>query len=831
LSVKSGRRLGVAGLLSAALFACAWLFAGGAATTASAQGGACPNAEIRSQQNAEQLPDCRAYEQASPIDKNSGHVGVGGAGTAKGALTSPDGNRVFYKSAAAFPGSLAADLTNVYVGAREGDGWETYPITAPYTFGTTTDTSIVYGASTDLTKHFVQTTDALTPDAVQGNRNAYLYDISAGSYEFIASFSDSLGKTFSFHGGSEDGSRIIFRAQGDPLDTTPPPPGNQGLYELSNGELKLASVLPDGSGSVGSVAAAGGSFGGSQRIAHHTVSSDGSRVYWGESGAAPTPIYLREGGETVLVTERESNGTTGAATFGHATPDGDYAFIFSDDRLTDDASPGVNEEQLVTVGGGATGGTFTLSLFVSGSGTDTTAPIAWDASAAAVQSALEALSNADAGDVSVTGAAGGPWTVEFTGALGGTGMSTLGQDASGLTPSGTVTVTTPVQGVAPMDLYRYDAEADELTSLTPTAAATGGGVEGVLGVSEDGSYVYFQATGDLAPGATEGEHNIYAWHDGEIRLVATSAAGLERAFGGVGQSEDPFGPRDNWRVSPDGGHLGLTIAGALTGPNPQPAQTFRQAYLYSYEDDTLDCASCPPGGAEPTGYVQMGMPIGGSSDMQESEGLARAVLDDGSLFFASPDSLVGGDSNGKRDVYQYRAGEVHLISTGQSPDDSFLGDVTADGSSVFVLTTSQLVGQDQDALYDYYSARVDGGLASQNPPPEDPPCQGDECQGESTAPPADTDPNTDKSGSGNPAAIDRERCQKLERKATNTKKRSKKLAKKAKKLKKKARKANGKKKSKRLKKKARKKTKKSRKQAQKSRKFVLRAVKCRGGSQ
>ncbi|MHC4716955.1 MAG: hypothetical protein ACYS5V_08300, partial [Planctomycetota bacterium] len=50
----------------------------------------------------------------------------------------------------------------------------------------------------------------------------------------------------------------------------------------------------------------------------------------------------------------------------------------------------------------------------------TTDPLAIDASAADVQAALEALSTIGAGNVQVTGPAGGPWTVEFVGAMAGT---------------------------------------------------------------------------------------------------------------------------------------------------------------------------------------------------------------------------------------------------------------------------------------------------------------------------------------------------------------------------------------------------------------------------
>ena len=68
----------------------------------------------------------------------------------------------------------------------------------------------------------------------------------------------------------------------------------------------------------------------------------------------------------------------------------------------------------------ATGGHFTLSL-----GAETTVNIAYNAAAVDVQAALEALVAVGAGNVAVTGAAGGPWTVEFKGALAGQPVATI----------------------------------------------------------------------------------------------------------------------------------------------------------------------------------------------------------------------------------------------------------------------------------------------------------------------------------------------------------------------------------------------------------------------
>jgi len=77
-----------------------------------------------------------------------------------------------------------------------------------------------------------------------------------------------------------------------------------------------------------------------------------------------------------------------------------------------------NAKQTVTVT--ATGGHFSLSL-----GAETTVNLAYNAAAADVQAALEALVAVGAGNVAVTGDAGGPWTVECKGALAGQPVATM----------------------------------------------------------------------------------------------------------------------------------------------------------------------------------------------------------------------------------------------------------------------------------------------------------------------------------------------------------------------------------------------------------------------
>ncbi|HEX2262734.1 MAG TPA: hypothetical protein VHH52_03095 [Pseudonocardiaceae bacterium] len=110
--------------------------------------------------------------------------------------------------------------------------------------------------------------------------------------------------------------------------------------------------------------------------------------------------------------------------------------------------PGVDEVQTVTVTGSPTGGTFTITY-----DGQTTAGIAYNANAAAVQTAIDNLSNVDPGDVVVTGT--GPYTLTWDSALGN--VSQVTASGAGLTGGSSpgVTVGTTTGGSALTDIgYR-----------------------------------------------------------------------------------------------------------------------------------------------------------------------------------------------------------------------------------------------------------------------------------------------------------------------------------------------------------------------------------------
>lgn len=93
---------------------------------------------------------------------------------------------------------------------------------------------------------------------------------------------------------------------------------------------------------------------------------------------------------------------------------------------------GTNEVQTITQG--ATGGTFNLKVIVDGE-VETTAPIAWNAAASAVESAIEALSIVPSGEATGGGGAlnSAPVTITFSGTLGSRDVAILAVDSAGLT--------------------------------------------------------------------------------------------------------------------------------------------------------------------------------------------------------------------------------------------------------------------------------------------------------------------------------------------------------------------------------------------------------------
>jgi hypothetical protein len=284
-------------------------------------------------------------------------------------------------------------------------------------------------------------------------------------------------------------------------------------------------------------------------------------------------------------------------------------------------------------------------------------------------------------------------------------------------------------------LYSYDLETENTVDLAP-----GGGVQSVMGASDDGSRVYFVSNADLTGGeeneggevAQKGQPNVYLGSGGATTFIATLSPQDNELHppeveGGEPQVSDKFG---DWqrsfflrtaRVSPNGRYLAFESLRPLTGYDNTRTVTedlTYQVFLYdAASPHALVCASCKPDGSQPSGDPILPTPA--NAIYQQ-----RYLDDAGQLFFTSPDALAPQDTNGHMDVYEYENGSASLISSGTSDQGSYFADATPSGSDVFFTTHQALLPQDTDEITDLYDARVNGGFPYR--PPATP------CLGEAT---------------------------------------------------------------------------------------------------
>jgi hypothetical protein len=234
--------------------------------------------------------------------------------------------------------------------------------------------------------------------------------------------------------------------------------------------------------------------------------------------------------------------------------------------------------------------------------------------------------------------------------------------------------------------------ACETTVLAPEVQG------GVIGASEDESYVYFVSEAKLAADAEEHKYNLYVDHysgtSWETQLITTLPEEDEHDW-------SSFLSHLTARVSPNGRWLAFMSRKSLTGYDNRDAVSGvpdEEVYLYNAEDQRLVCASCDPTGARPLGseygeegaYYQHGILGGGNGVWEPTTWLAaniqgwdayageaypvgaedlyqsRYLSNEGRLFFNSGDSLVPQDVNGTWDVYEYEPESVGSCSPASS---------------------------------------------------------------------------------------------------------------------------------------------------------------------
>jgi hypothetical protein len=185
-------------------------------------------------------------------------------------------------------------------------------------------------------------------------------------------------------------------------------------------------------------------------------------------------------------------------------------------RITDTA----DDVQTMTISGTPTGGTYTITLEFPSGNSQTTTALAYNANAATIQAALQALSNIGSGNVAVTGT--GPYVATFGGNLADKPvplMTTTGSFTGGSSPAATFVHTTTGRTAGTYKAYATGASDGSETAvcILPYAVATDGAGMITLGTA--------------ATGGEYGERELYvdAYFSGWFKtseLVGLDAAGL-----------------------------------------------------------------------------------------------------------------------------------------------------------------------------------------------------------------------------------------------------------------------------------------------------------------
>lgn len=324
------------------------------AWSATASAAECPNEARREEQDATYLPECRAYEMVSPLDKNGSDIAPG----EHKVVSSESGERASFAALAGFgEGNEGAEDygDSSYVAARlPATGWHTRAVSP--------DTShnawqIAYGSSltafsSSMDKVLYSAYDLAKPtDDVPNGMNLYEESTETGALETItapvevdtSSFSFIFGFAESYRAASTDLGVVTFKSF---ADLRPGLPEGSKLYEWNHGKLEIAGVLPDGTfpagGSAG-VVPYGYSNGGT--APQHAVSRDGTRLLFTAPAdeSKPTQLYLRRNSTTTAwVSESETstpNPEPKGVEYVDMTPDGTKVLFVSRDPLTD-ADPG-----------------------------------------------------------------------------------------------------------------------------------------------------------------------------------------------------------------------------------------------------------------------------------------------------------------------------------------------------------------------------------------------------------------------------------------------------------------------------------------------------------
>ena len=663
----------------------------------------CPNQDNRYGAGAN-LPDCRAYELVSPLDKNNGDIDspFDGSTSQLAALASrtqstPSGEKLAYGSYRAFADAGTVPWVSQYIAQRvAGEGWQTHSLNqpggAPFLSGLAATVSQYQFLSEDLCHGWMRSFfDSPGFEQVPGIRNVYRRDdrlCGAEGFQRLAPGVPPLAVGAQDNpeilGASADGSHMIFA-----LEAKLVPEGTENrmnLYESSapGAPPRLVCILPNGE-PWGSDCTAGGW---SDEIfeGHLTgaISEDGERIFWTDAaGRVEGKVYVRIGGtETLPVSQAgEEEAGTSKSLFWGAASDGSRAVY-----TTGDSSIGEGH------------------LFAFHVDAEATEPIA-------------------GGVYGVVGIGEDARRMYFVSqeALPGSGQNSEGDEAIAGQPN----------------LYLYDADEEggaftfigrvssEDVAVSSSSLIAQGTRFHLAHVSPDGLHVVFASKASLTgydnKNLTNGSLNPLAYvYDAQSDELHCASC-------------NPSGARGRREIAQD---ARVGSEGVLPISAAEPA--LQPARLLSEDGSRL--------------FFESAVAL----DPRDSNGKVD-------LYQWEEEGTGGCDATDPR-FAPSADGCVELISTGTSDFDVQFAEASVDGDNIFFYTKSSLVPSDY-GLRDIYDARVGGGFPL---PPEAPECVGDACQGIPPAPNDPTPASAGFRGAGDPAPrkAQRRRCRTRVRKGT-----------------------------------------------------------------
>lgn len=597
--------------------AVAAVVAGAAGAAPALAADACANADIRAVQHAS-LPDCRAYEMVSPVDKAGFSVTTDdGSSYVEGnhprGLTVLQGGDGFAYSAggAVNDPQSQAGLGIPYRSLRSPDGWTSKPINGP--IGPPAPMLLAMGSnpaiSTDGSRSLLASPAALTDGAwpctatefMCSNSNLYVQDNETFDRKLIVGWAlDGEKPTDSSYVAetSDDLGTVTFTS----LDRFVPG-AVQGVYNLyewqddgtARGQLRLVGIDEHGDPLPGGSVPGQGAHA-ATNVVSRTLSGDGRRIIFSSAGQ----VYLREDGESTVRVSRSQRTTPdpdGPQEAKYWTAEDAHAssvFIGSGEKLTDDSTAEAGKANLYRYD------------VDSGRLTDLTAGVG------------------PAGLLGVMGSSEDGRTVYF----GATGQLVPGKGVEGDanlyrwhddgTPDGAITFVATVGSVADTESHILANWANGLQTIPPPS------------ISSDGRFVGFVANRPLTGSDTGDTVQVYRYDAQQDEVLCVSCApdgNPATASSDFRQTERS----DQYRVLSEDGVVAFQTTQSL-----DPADTNGVRDVYLYTDGRPQLIST---GSDPSLSTYLGMSANGDD-----------------VFFATRQRLVEQDLDGLADVYVARVG-------------------------------------------------------------------------------------------------------------------------------------------------------------------------------